>query len=233
MFKYLETLMPSKKNTQNITTRRSGAGSSASKVSVNVSTKASAKKSGASKKKASAKRSAKSGSGKVAKKTTRAAGRTSAKKTSTTKSKTGGTKTARKVAVNTKTKSTSRAAASKKIGGARKKKATASFRSSQKSRTNAKGNEVHKLTLVHAGDDTSFWVNQGPVLKNLKDLEDALELISEEQYEHHARDKEDNDFARWVNEVLCDGECAREIGKAHDRKKAKDAVRTRLRVYEI
>lgn len=88
-----------------------------------------------------------------------------------------------------------------------------------------------RLRLIHASEDSSFWVNQGPRLRNLLDLHDAFEAITDEQFYHHVRSESDNDFSRWVEEVLCDGECAVSLKKAKDKRKAKEIIAKRLRIY--
>ncbi|HET8574991.1 MAG TPA: hypothetical protein VFM02_02335 [Candidatus Paceibacterota bacterium] len=90
--------------------------------------------------------------------------------------------------------------------------------------------EPQKLTLVYAADDAAFWVNDGPILKNLRDLHDALGAISDDQYAYHA-EGESNDFAKWVEEVLCDGDCAQALAEAKTRDHAQKAVAARLRIY--
>jgi hypothetical protein len=96
----------------------------------------------------------------------------------------------------------------------------------------ADSGQVQKLSLVHAPDGESFWVSEGPVLKNLLDLHEALQNISEEQYDYHARG-ESNDFSKWVEEVLCDGNCARALEIARDRDHAKQLLTTHLKVYAL
>ena len=55
-----------------------------------------------------------------------------------------------------------------------------------------------------------FWVNNGPVLKNLEELSNALEGISDETYRHHAN-SERNDFSKWVGEVIGDKKIANKV----------------------
>lgn len=111
-----------------------------------------------------------------------------------------------------------------------RKKVASKSKSATKKKAVAK---KKRKQLVHAGEDVSFWVYEGPVLRNLLELYDALEAISDEQFYHHVRSEADNDFANWVEEVLCDGDCAGSLKTAHDREGARDVVQTRLKIYYI
>ncbi|MDR3559452.1 MAG: hypothetical protein P4L62_01325 [Candidatus Pacebacteria bacterium] len=67
--------------------------------------------------------------------------------------------------------------------------------------------------FMEATDDMCFWVNNGPVLKNLHDLANALETMSDEQYDYHTL-RDGNDFARWTEGVLGDKDLAKKIARA-------------------
>lgn len=86
-------------------------------------------------------------------------------------------------------------------------------------------------TLINAQDHHSFWVNNGPILKNLIDLKNAFERMTHQQYIYHANDKK-NDFARWVDEVLRDKKCAIEIAFAKTTHAAKKVVEKYLKEYQ-
>ncbi len=84
-----------------------------------------------------------------------------------------------------------------------------------------------RAAAVDAPPDKTFWVNEGPVIKNLLELCDALEAMSDEQFAHHV-DAEKNDFARWVDEVLGDSDCARALRRARKRQTAQRAIAVRI-----
>jgi hypothetical protein len=85
--------------------------------------------------------------------------------------------------------------------------------------------------LVEAPPDKCFWVNHGPVIRNLRELRDALAYtISEAQFAHHVTAHK-NDFAAWVEAVLDDAPCAKALGRAKSRAAALKVVATRLAAY--
>jgi 23S rRNA maturation-related 3'-5' exoribonuclease YhaM len=89
-----------------------------------------------------------------------------------------------------------------------------------------------KKPLILATNDKSFWVTNGDVLNSLVALRDALDEMEKEVYSYHVS-KEHNDFANWVDAVLCDAECATELKQAETPMKAKTVVSRRLKVYSV
>ncbi len=78
--------------------------------------------------------------------------------------------------------------------------------------------------LIDAPPGKCFWVNFGPILRNLRDLRDALAgELSEQQYLYHVVG-ERNDFAAWVEAVLLEPECAAALRRAKTRLGAARAV---------
>ncbi len=69
-----------------------------------------------------------------------------------------------------------------------------------------------KKILIIASPDKCFWIQCGPVVKDIFELRDALLNVSGEQFNHHVNSTK-NDFAVWVDEVLNDKDCARNIKK--------------------
>ncbi len=51
--------------------------------------------------------------------------------------------------------------------------------------------------------EKAFWLKDGRTLKNLRELEQALENMSTETYKHHVT-KNQNDFANWTENCLKD-----------------------------
>jgi len=88
-----------------------------------------------------------------------------------------------------------------------------------------------KKPLVVAPPSECFWVNYGPVLKDLRELKDALESgITDAQFAYHVRECK-NDFADWIESVLKDKTCARAFRRAKTRKEALEVLERQLERY--
>ena len=88
-----------------------------------------------------------------------------------------------------------------------------------------------KISLINAEDKSCFWINNGPVLKNLKDLKESLLVMSKETFSYHAN-KEKNDFASWIKEVLKDNTLATKLAKTKTLKSTIKATENRLKKYK-
>ena len=89
-----------------------------------------------------------------------------------------------------------------------------------------------KKKLVTATPKCCFWVHEGPVIENLKELHKALESdISDEQYKYHTS-KGRNDFSVWTKKILCDPECAKVLARIKTRKTATVKVKICLKSYK-
>lgn len=61
--------------------------------------------------------------------------------------------------------------------------------------------------------DKYFYLNNGHILKNLKELDSALKIMTDKVYFYHVT-KDKNDFANWVSVVLKEDELAEELRKS-------------------
>lgn len=86
--------------------------------------------------------------------------------------------------------------------------------------------------LVYSLNETSFWVADGQILNNLTALRDALDGMSKDIYIYHAAGRK-NDFANWVEVVLCDGRCAKDLRKAKSKSSARTTVVKHLKSYAL
>lgn len=85
-----------------------------------------------------------------------------------------------------------------------------------------------KLTTVSGG--RCFWLHGGPALASLKDLNGAFSKMSNDQFTYHAN-KSKNDFAAWVEFVLLDPECARNLKKCSTKASARACTLKALKKY--
>ena len=101
--------------------------------------------------------------------------------------------------------------------------------------SSAKGSGVtrksRKKIFVTVVEEKYFWVNNGPVLKDLRDLYNALKTINKDQFIYHAHG-DNNDFALWVEYVLLDKEGAKALVKAKTQKTATKKVSEILKKYK-
>ncbi len=89
-----------------------------------------------------------------------------------------------------------------------------------------------KSPLVYSSDMKSFWVSDGKILNSLVALRDALEAMDKAVYQYHTRGR-GNDFAKWVEAVLSDKNCAKELSKAKTQKGARAVVVKHLKYYSF
>lgn len=85
--------------------------------------------------------------------------------------------------------------------------------------------------LVYADGEQCFWTHRGTVLSTLKDLHRELDTMTDEEYQYHAN-ADKNDFADWVEGVLCDETCADGLRRARRRATAHSCVKRCLTHYK-
>lgn len=86
--------------------------------------------------------------------------------------------------------------------------------------------------LVIASDQESFWVQNGEILNSLIALDHSLQSMDVDSWQFHATGGQ-NDFAVWVETVLCDKRCAADLKKATTPKKAAATVKKHLKTYIV
>ena len=84
-----------------------------------------------------------------------------------------------------------------------------------------------KRYLGDAAPEQCFWLNNGPILKNLEELANALPEMSSETFHHHVN-SEKNDFSSWINDVIGDKNLANELLSSKSRESAVKKIRNRL-----
>ncbi len=89
-----------------------------------------------------------------------------------------------------------------------------------------------KQTLIIVNGPTAFWTVDGQVLDSLITLKTAFDNMSKRTYDYHAKG-ESNDFVKWVDLVLKDAECARDLDKARTPKTAAKVTEKHLKLYKF
>jgi hypothetical protein len=96
-----------------------------------------------------------------------------------------------------------------------------------KGKTKAK-NPKNAEYLKDVPPEKAFWVNNGWIVRNLEELPAALENMSDETFAFHVN-KDKNDYAIWVREVVKDKVLAVTMQMVKSRKSAIEAVKRRVK----
>ncbi len=89
--------------------------------------------------------------------------------------------------------------------------------------------EEARKFVADVPEQYAFWCVDGRVLKNMQELKQALETMSDETYAYHAN-AEKNDFAKWVRDIISDEQLAKDLEKATGRSRAARLVGMRLSI---
>jgi len=77
--------------------------------------------------------------------------------------------------------------------------------------------------LAKVPEGNVFWSHDGRVLRDMKDLKDALADMSDHVFSYHLNEMR-NDFSNWVKDVIGDQKLARDLEKASNREQAAKMV---------
>ena len=86
---------------------------------------------------------------------------------------------------------------------------------------------IRKKILGEAPEEHHFVVADGRKVKNIMELADALETMSEEIFRHHANEFK-NDFSAWVKDVFYEHSLAEDISRAKNKLETQIAILRRL-----
>jgi hypothetical protein len=67
-----------------------------------------------------------------------------------------------------------------------------------------------------ASPGSCFWVNHGPVCRNVTELYEAMKIMSDEQFAYHTK-RNGNDFSSWVLNVFKDKPLSSKMARAKTR----------------
>ncbi len=84
-----------------------------------------------------------------------------------------------------------------------------------------------KRYLCNTSPEQCFWVNNGPILKNMEELANALPEMGDETFHHHVND-EKNDFSNWVKDIIGDKNLANDLLSSKSKESALKKIRNRL-----
>ena len=86
---------------------------------------------------------------------------------------------------------------------------------------------IRKKLLGEAPEEHHFIVADGRKLKNIIELADALETMSEEIFRHHVNEFK-NDFSAWVRDVFYEHSLAEDMSRAKNRLETQIAILRRI-----
>jgi len=87
--------------------------------------------------------------------------------------------------------------------------------------------EEAERRLSDVPEEHAFWCCDGRKLRNLVELREALDSMTDETFTYHSNG-EKHDFSKWVNDIIGDDKLARDLAKSPDRVKASKKVAERL-----
>ena len=91
--------------------------------------------------------------------------------------------------------------------------------------------DAAKKYLAKVPGEKSFWVNKGPIIGSLEELPPAIKKLKKETFLHHVN-KNKNDFAKWISEVIGDTGLAKQIGAKKDKTSIIGYISKRLAVLK-
>ena len=81
--------------------------------------------------------------------------------------------------------------------------------------------------LSDVAPEQCFWVNNGPILKNLEELANILPEMSDDAFQNHVNG-EKNDFSNWISNVIGDKKLANDLLSSRTKESALKKVVNRL-----
>ena len=97
--------------------------------------------------------------------------------------------------------------------------------------------EERRLNNTYLGDcfpDQAFRIYNGGTVRNLYELADSIEHMSEESFTYHVNKKnKKNDFAVWIKNIIGDIKLANKLKKIYKKKKYLLIIRERIHELEF
>ncbi|MBI2851559.1 MAG: hypothetical protein HYX84_00435 [Chloroflexi bacterium] len=90
-----------------------------------------------------------------------------------------------------------------------------------------KAQQGARKCLSQVPEEQVFWCHDGRVLRDVRELGEALMTMSDETFAYHSN-PEKKDFSNWVRDVIGDDVLARRLGLAINKVEAANAVASRI-----
>ncbi|MFA5054567.1 MAG: hypothetical protein WC562_00100 [Dehalococcoidia bacterium] len=86
--------------------------------------------------------------------------------------------------------------------------------------------------LADVPEKNTFWCCDGRIFRNMSELADGLETMSDETFFYHSND-EKHDFSNWLNEVIEDEKLGRDLSRPLTRREAAKRVNDRVTLLNL
>ncbi len=93
------------------------------------------------------------------------------------------------------------------------------------------GPDAAKWFLRSIDGAECFWVNNGPIVKSLEELADAVRDMKKDVFIMHVN-KDKNDFAKWIDGVIGDIKLARDMLKSRSRRNILQVLTSRIKTLK-
>ncbi|PIN72303.1 hypothetical protein COV22_03575 [Candidatus Woesearchaeota archaeon CG10_big_fil_rev_8_21_14_0_10_47_5] len=87
--------------------------------------------------------------------------------------------------------------------------------------------EAERILTANTEADQSFFMCNGSVISNLRQLLDIFQTIEDNVFRHHVND-ERNDFSNWIRDIVRDAKLANDLQKAKKKAQAIAVLRQRI-----
>ena len=87
-------------------------------------------------------------------------------------------------------------------------------------------NKAEKKNLEKVSETVVFWCNDGQVFRDMQELMDGLEKMSDATFAYHLNNTK-NDFSCWVMDIIGDEKLAQDLKTVINREQAKSKVKQR------
>jgi len=89
--------------------------------------------------------------------------------------------------------------------------------------------ELAQKLLAKVPDEYVFRCQDGRILRDMKELAEALATMTDETFAYHSN-AEKKDFSNWVRDIIGDEKLAKDVGKASNRTQAARQVAGRIAI---
>lgn len=99
----------------------------------------------------------------------------------------------------------------------------------KKQKKEAKLKQESQKFIAKVPEENVFWCHDGRILRDMKELGEALAAMSDETFAYHSN-AEKKDFSNWVRDVIGDTVLDRELENITDRNQAASIVTDRIAI---